>query len=196
MFSAMASTFFGIFTRKRKRRVSVASSEATSIGSSGFDEPEMFFTSPSKKMRKQKKAISPIKILPAFTFNQFRDEDIAFKIFDHNDNNVDSNSVGKTSFNSWSVASSPENQTPELDDSFTMTVPEESGPRRSPNGYLLPDRLPAGLIVTDLCKGRWRIGKSIGLGGFGEIYSATSWNGDEHQKFHPAMENFVIKVVS
>ncbi len=55
----------------------------------------------------------------------------------------------------------------------------EGLPRRSPNGYILPDPLPSGLIVTDLNKKQWKIGKSIGLGGFGEIYSAASLNGDE-----------------
>ena len=51
-------------------------------------------------------------------------------------------------------------------------------PRRSPNGYILPDPLPAGLVLTDLSKNRWKIGKSIGLGGFGEIYSAAYLNGE------------------
>lgn len=51
-------------------------------------------------------------------------------------------------------------------------------PRRSPNGFILPDPLPEGLIVTDLRKKKWRLGKSIGLGGFGEIYSAAFLNGN------------------
>jgi hypothetical protein len=145
-----------------------------------------------KKKRTQKKDVSSVKILPAFTFNQHTDEDKASKIFDHNDD-VDSgcgsSSDSKTSFNSSSVMSSPKTKGTEPDE-------PESGPRRSPNGYLLPDRLPAGLIITDLCKGRWRIGKSIGLGGFGEVYSATSLTRDEHEKFNPEMGNFVVKVVS
>lgn len=45
-------------------------------------------------------------------------------------------------------------------------------PRRSPNGYLLPLPVPVGIILTDLRRRQWKIGKSIGLGGFGEIYSA------------------------
>mgnify|MGYP001234711207 CR=1 FL=1 len=51
-------------------------------------------------------------------------------------------------------------------------------PRRSPNGYILPDPLPENLIVTDLRKQKWKIGKSVGLGGFGEIYSAAFLNGN------------------
>ena len=46
-------------------------------------------------------------------------------------------------------------------------------PRRSPNGYLLPDPLPLGLTIRDLRGRSWRLGKSVGLGGFGEIYSAN-----------------------
>ena len=48
----------------------------------------------------------------------------------------------------------------------------EVTPRRSPNGYLLPLPVPVGIILTDLKRRQWKIGKSIGLGGFGEIYSA------------------------
>ena len=77
-----------------------------------------------------------------------------------------------------------------ISDSAELQVEEE--PRRSPNGYILPDPLPSGLIVTDLCKGRWKIGHSVGLGGFGEIYSAALWNDSPSEN----EENFVVKVVS
>lgn len=63
-------------------------------------------------------------------------------------------------------------------------------PRRSPNGYILPDPLPENLIVTDLRKQKWKIGKSVGLGGFGEIYSAAFLNG----RGKWSKEEFVIKV--
>lgn len=39
--------------------------------------------------------------------------------------------------------------------------------------YRLPDRLPAGLELVDLRQTCWRLGESIGVGGFGEIYLAT-----------------------
>ena len=38
------------------------------------------------------------------------------------------------------------------------------------SGYVRPDQIEAGEIVTGITKDRWRIGKSIGVGGFGEIY--------------------------
>jgi len=78
-----------------------------------------------------------------------------------------------------------------LDGNSQLETEVELEPRRSPNGYILPDPLPAGLIVTDLKKGRWKIGNSVGLGGFGEIYSAASWNGCQKS----AQEEYVIKVV-
>ena len=78
-----------------------------------------------------------------------------------------------------------------LDGNSQLETEVELEPRRSPNGYILPDPLPAGLIVTDLKKGRWKIGNSVGLGGFGEIYSAASWNGCQKS----AQEKYVIKVV-
>jgi len=62
-------------------------------------------------------------------------------------------------------------------------------PRKSPNGYILPDPLPEGMVITDLKKKNWRLGKSIGLGGFGEIYSAAFLNGDKASN-----EDYVVKV--
>jgi len=66
---------------------------------------------------------------------------------------------------------------------------EELKPRRSPNGYLLPDPLPQGLVIKDLRNQKWKIGKSIGLGGFGEIYSAALLNGNSL-----SAEDYVVKV--
>ncbi|XP_063983199.1 serine/threonine-protein kinase VRK1 [Diachasmimorpha longicaudata] len=45
------------------------------------------------------------------------------------------------------------------------------------NGYKLPEPIAAGEVLTDLSKNQWILGKSIGLGGFGEIYSAAPHNG-------------------
>ena len=56
---------------------------------------------------------------------------------------------------------------------------EEIKPRRSPNGYLLSDPLPQGLVLKDLHNNKWKINKSIGLGGFGEIYSAALLKGEK-----------------
>ncbi|CAD6225881.1 GSCOCG00005773001-RA-CDS [Cotesia congregata] len=47
-------------------------------------------------------------------------------------------------------------------------------PRKGANGYKLPEALPEGEILQDLSKHQWILGKSIGTGGFGEIYSAAS----------------------
>lgn len=48
--------------------------------------------------------------------------------------------------------------------------PKASKNRKAANGYRLPDALPEGEILTGLTKKSWRLGKSIGVGGFGEIY--------------------------
>jgi len=45
--------------------------------------------------------------------------------------------------------------------------------RRSPNGFLLAAPLPKGEILLDNRKQPWRLGKTIGCGGFGEIYLAS-----------------------
>jgi len=66
---------------------------------------------------------------------------------------------------------------------------EDIKPRRSPNGYLLPDPLPQGLVIKDLRKQKWKIGKSIGLGGFGEIYSAALLDDKSLSE-----EEYVVKV--
>jgi hypothetical protein len=64
-------------------------------------------------------------------------------------------------------------------------------PRRSPNGYMLPEPVPVGIILTDLMKNRWKVGKSIGIGGFGEIYSAEKLMEDTSPKW---ATNYVVKV--
>jgi len=40
-------------------------------------------------------------------------------------------------------------------------------------GYLMPEPIPAGEILMDISKSQWMLGKSIGVGGFGEVYSGT-----------------------
>ena len=42
-------------------------------------------------------------------------------------------------------------------------------PRKAANGYKLPDPIPAGEVIT-AGKKSWRLGRSVGVGGFGEIY--------------------------
>ena len=69
--------------------------------------------------------------------------------------------------------------------------PPPPPPRRSPNGYILPDPLPQGLVVTDVHGNYWKISRSIGLGGFGEIYAASSF-GRPGEDNNP--DDYVIKV--
>jgi len=45
--------------------------------------------------------------------------------------------------------------------------------RIAANGFRLPDPIAPGEILTDMTDKQWRIGKSIGVGGFGEIYLAS-----------------------
>ena len=47
------------------------------------------------------------------------------------------------------------------------------GAKRGGGVYSRPDPIPNGAILTDLAGKQWRIGKSIGAGGFGEIYLAS-----------------------
>ncbi|KAJ8875064.1 hypothetical protein PR048_022954 [Dryococelus australis] len=42
--------------------------------------------------------------------------------------------------------------------------------RISPNGTRLPHPIVEGTICTDITGRKWRIGRSAGVGGFGEIY--------------------------
>ena len=39
--------------------------------------------------------------------------------------------------------------------------------------HKLPDPIREGEILKDIQKRQWRLGKSIGVGGFGEIYAGT-----------------------
>ncbi|KAF5304893.1 hypothetical protein FQR65_LT00777 [Abscondita terminalis] len=47
--------------------------------------------------------------------------------------------------------------------------------KKKTNGYKLPDPLPLGVILEDIAKKKWKLGPSIGKGGFGEIYSAQEY---------------------
>lgn len=65
--------------------------------------------------------------------------------------------------------------------------------KRKVNGYQMPERIPIGMVLTDLSKQQWKIGPSIGVGGFGEIYCASKANeGTKKVGDYP----YVVKVVS
>lgn len=56
-----------------------------------------------------------------------------------------------------------------------MVKPKDGAkkPAKKPkNGYQMPSHLPLNTILQDVAKKQWKIGPSIGSGGFGEIYSA------------------------
>merc|ERR1712029_692052 len=52
-------------------------------------------------------------------------------------------------------------------------MPPKASKRKAANGYKLPEPIPNGTIITGTNKKQFRIGKSIGTGGFGEIYLAS-----------------------
>ncbi|XP_055384889.1 nucleosomal histone kinase 1 [Condylostylus longicornis] len=49
-------------------------------------------------------------------------------------------------------------------------------PPKKKNGYAMPESIPLGEILSDLSKQQWKVGKTIGKGGFGEIYTACKAN--------------------
>lgn len=56
-------------------------------------------------------------------------------------------------------------------------VPLQEVPKKriAPNGVRLPDPIREGEVFTDTTLNTWRLGQSIGLGGFGEIYLGEIW---------------------
>lgn len=65
--------------------------------------------------------------------------------------------------------------------------------KRKANGYQMPESIPLGEVMTDLSKQQWKIGPSIGVGGFGEIYCACKAN-ESTKKYEDYA--YVVKVVS
>lgn len=61
------------------------------------------------------------------------------------------------------------------------------------NGYEMPKPLKPGDVLNDNQKNQWKIGVSIGVGGFGEIYSACK-AGSNVKKLDDY--SFVVKIVS
>ena len=45
--------------------------------------------------------------------------------------------------------------------------------KKASSVHKLPETICEGEILRDIQKRQWRIGKSIGVGGFGEIYAGT-----------------------
>lgn len=75
----------------------------------------------------------------------------------------------------------------------TKAATKKAPIKRKANAYQMPESIPIGEVLTDLSKQQWKIGPSIGSGGFGEIYCATKVNGTSKKyEDYP----FVVKVVS
>lgn len=70
--------------------------------------------------------------------------------------------------------------------------PVKKAPKKK-NGYEMPKPLKPGDIIADNQKVQWKIGVSIGVGGFGEIYSAC-----KHDSKIKKIDDypFVVKIVS
>ena len=48
-----------------------------------------------------------------------------------------------------------------------------AAPKKKAGPWKMPPPLPVGEVLTDFSKKQWRIGGSVGKGGFGEIYLAA-----------------------
>lgn len=73
-------------------------------------------------------------------------------------------------------------------------VKKAPGPKKNANGYKMPAPIPVGEVIHNtIVKKKWRIGPSIGVGGFGEIYSAC-----DHESSPKKGSNYplVVKIVS
>ncbi|KAB7503806.1 Serine/threonine-protein kinase VRK1 [Armadillidium nasatum] len=68
--------------------------------------------------------------------------------------------------------------------------PKKQAKKNASKAYKLPDHIPPGQILTDVGRKQWRLGKSIGQGGFGEIYLSS----DDIKKPVPDNANYVIKI--
>ncbi|KAL4705999.1 hypothetical protein ACJJTC_005685 [Scirpophaga incertulas] len=71
-------------------------------------------------------------------------------------------------------------------------VKKTVAPKKNANGYKMPAPISVGEVIHDtIGKKKWRIGPSIGVGGFGEIYSAC-----DHESSPKKGNNypFVIKI--
>lgn len=53
-----------------------------------------------------------------------------------------------------------------------MSDAEDGIPKKriAPNGNKLPNPIKEGEVFTDITGSRWKLGRSVGVGGFGEIY--------------------------
>ncbi|CAL4186132.1 unnamed protein product, partial [Meganyctiphanes norvegica] len=71
-----------------------------------------------------------------------------------------------------------------------MKNPAKAPKRVAAKGFTLPDPIDPGEVLTDVTKKQWIIGKSIGVGGFGEIYLAS----DNVKKTVDDSANYCVKI--
>ncbi|XP_026472546.1 serine/threonine-protein kinase VRK1 [Ctenocephalides felis] len=57
-------------------------------------------------------------------------------------------------------------------------------------GFVMPEPIPLGEVLTDIHKRQWKVGPSIGKGGFGEIYTACEKDSKVHVDKYP----YVVKI--
>lgn len=74
-----------------------------------------------------------------------------------------------------------------------MAKAAKAGAKKKRNGYQMPDPLPEGEILKDVSNKKWKLGPSIGKGGFGEIYAAQEYNESMRKT---STFPYVVKIVS
>ncbi|XP_004927474.1 nucleosomal histone kinase 1 [Bombyx mori] len=68
---------------------------------------------------------------------------------------------------------------------------KKAAPRKKANGYKMPAPIPIGEVICDTtAKKKWRIGPSVGVGGFGEIYAACEDGSPRKNANYP----YVVKI--
>jgi vaccinia related kinase len=70
-------------------------------------------------------------------------------------------------------------------------MPPKGAKKKASSGYQMPEQFTAGTVLNDIFKKPWCLGKPIGQGGFGLIYTA---NRGESQPKNSDDAEFVIKI--
>lgn len=76
--------------------------------------------------------------------------------------------------------------------STSKVAAKKPAAKKKVNGYQMPEKIPLGEVLTDLSKKQWRIGVTIGSGGFGDIYCASKAEANKKTDDY----SYVVKVVS
>lgn len=87
----------------------------------------------------------------------------------------------------------PKDKEPKEKEVKKKAVPKAAPkPKKAPaaKGHKLPDPIKPGQVFVDSAKKSWKVGKSLGSGGFGEVYSAT----DDLNEKNVDVFKYVMKV--